>query len=162
MDLYIIYALTGAALIASCIADPRKTGVALKRALKHFVRMLPLFLVMLVFISIVLGILPGQVISAVLVRQNRFLGLLFATLIGSVTLMPGFVAFPLASILRGQGVPYMVLSAFTTTLMMVGVLTFPLERTYLGFRPGLFRNLFSLLMALCIALATGILFGEVF
>jgi uncharacterized membrane protein YraQ (UPF0718 family) len=162
MDLYLIYAVTGAALIASFLTDRRKTLHALKRSLRHLIRILPLFLVMLVCISITLVILPENVISEVLIRQNKLLGTLLAMAIGSVTLMPGFVAFPLASILLEQGVPYMVLSAFTTTLMMVGILTFPMERAYLGFKPGLLRNLFSFLMALCVALATGIFFGEIF
>ena len=54
---------------------------------------------MLVCISIMLVVLPENVISEMLVGQNQFIGMLLATVIGSVTLMPGFVAFPLASIL---------------------------------------------------------------
>jgi hypothetical protein len=54
----------------------------------------------------------------------------------------------------------MVLSAFSTTLMMVGVATFPLERTYLGTRLALARNLVSLGIALVVAIATGFVFGE--
>ena len=61
-----------------------------------------------------------------------------------------------------EGVAYMVLSAFTTTLMMVGVLTYPIEKQYFGLKVTIIRNAISLLIALIIALVTGIFFGEVF
>jgi hypothetical protein len=74
--------------------------------------------------------------------------------------MPGFIAFPLCGILLREGALYMVLSAFSTTLMMVGIATFPLERTYLGARLALARNLVSLGIALLVAIVTGFVFGE--
>ena len=55
---------------------------------------------------------------------------------------------------------YMVLSAFSTTLMMVGIVTFPLEKAYLGTRLALSRNAVSLAIAVVVALATGLYFGE--
>jgi hypothetical protein len=76
--------------------------------------------------------------------------------------MPGFIAFPLCGILLETGVPYMVLSAFTTTLMMVGVLTFPVERAYLGTKVTIIRNVISFVIALTVAIITGIAFGEIF
>ena len=90
------------------------------------------------------------------------MGLLLATVFGSLALMPGFIAYPLCGILLKKGVAYMVLSAFATTLMMVGILTFPVERTYLGTKVAVVRNLLSLLIALFVALITGIVFGEIF
>jgi len=44
---------------------------------------------------------------------------------------------------------------------MVGVLSFPLEKQYLGTRPALLRNLMSLLIALLVAVITGFAFGEI-
>jgi uncharacterized membrane protein YraQ (UPF0718 family) len=154
--------LTGAALILSFIADRRKTLRALKRAGKHFIKILPLFLVMLVSISVILTLMPEQVISRALRDTNTYFSMVLASAIGSITIMPGFIAFPLSGILRDQGVPYMVLSAFTTTLMMVGILTFPVEREYFGFKQSFLRNVFCGLIALFIAFITGIFFGEIF
>jgi hypothetical protein len=57
---------------------------------------------------------------------------ILAALVGSVTIMPGFVAFLLAGILRNSGISYMIIASFTTTLMMVGTITFPVELTYFG------------------------------
>ena len=84
-----------------------------------------------------------------------------AAVAGSLTLMPGFIAFPLSGALRAQGVSYMVLAAFTTTLMMVGVLTYPLERQYFGRSVTLVRNAISLLIAMIVAVVMGLVFGEI-
>ena len=75
--------------------------------------------------------------------------------------MSGFIAFPLAGVLLEKGVPYMVLSAFTATLMMVGVLTYSVEKAYFGTKVAIIRNTINFLIALVIALMTGIFFGEI-
>jgi uncharacterized membrane protein YraQ (UPF0718 family) len=61
-----------------------------------------------------------------------------------------------------KGVLYMVLSAFSTTLMMVGVLTYPIEKEYFGPRLTILRNIVSFFIALVVALMTGIFFREIF
>jgi uncharacterized membrane protein YraQ (UPF0718 family) len=115
---------------------------------------------MLILVSIILFLVPDKTITDYLGNNNKFLGLILASFFGSITLMPGFIAFPLCGILLTKGVTYMVIAAFTTTLMMVGIITFPVEKEYFGVRVALIRNLISYLIALIIALAIGILFGE--
>ncbi|MDP8268828.1 MAG: hypothetical protein P9L97_08890, partial [Candidatus Tenebribacter davisii] len=84
-----------------------------------------------------------------------------ASLIGSITIMPGFIAFPLAGILREQGIPYMVISAFTTTLMLVGIITFPIEKEFLGVKITIIRNVICFIIAIIVALFMGVAFGEI-
>ncbi len=160
--MYILYIVAGLALLISFIANRNKTVRALKIAAKRFINILPAFLVMLILVSIVIFLVPDELISDYLADNSKFIGVIFASFIGSITLMPGFIAFPLAGILLNKGVPYMVLAAFTTTLMMVGVLTYPVEKEYFGIKVTILRNTISLLIALAIALAIGIFFGEVF
>ena len=160
--MYILYIVAGLALLISFIANHQQTVRALKIAVKRFANILPAFLVMLILVSIVIFLVPEEAISDYLADNNRFIGVLFASFIGSITLMPGFIAFPLAGILLNEGIPYMVLAAFTTTLMMVGVLTYPVEKEYFGVKVTILRNTISLFIALAIALAMGIFFGEVF
>jgi len=117
---------------------------------------------MLILVSVVLFLVPDDVISNYLGVENKFAGVLLASFLGSITLMPGFIAYPLAGILLKKGVAYMVLSAFTTTLMMVGVLTYPIEKQYFGTRVTIMRNAISLLIALIIAVVTGVFLGEIF
>ncbi len=117
---------------------------------------------MLILVSIILFLFPDEVISSYLNNSSKFISVLLASFIGSITLMPGFVAFPLSGILLTKGVPYMVLSAFTTTLMMVGIITFPIEKEYFGVKVTIIRNIISFFIALAVAVMTGIFFGEIF
>ena len=146
----------------SLIASREKTLKAVKIAVRRLVNILPAFLTMLVLISVVLFLVPDSMISDYLGSNNRFVGVFFALFIGSIILMPGFIVFPLCGILLERGVQYMVLSAFTTTLMMVGVLTYPVEKQYFGIRVTIIRNALSFLIAIIIASVTGIFFGEIF
>lgn len=159
--MYYLYVATGLALLISFIANRPKTFKATKIAFKKFVNILPAVLSMLILVSIVLFFISDKVILEYLGKNNKFMGIIIASVFGSVTLMPGFIAFPLCGILLKKGVTYMVLSAFSTTLMMVGVLTYPIEKEYFGATVTIIRNTLSFFIALIIALATGIFFGEV-
>lgn len=159
--MYILYIATGLALLISLIADRQKTGCAVKISARKLLNILPAFITMLVLVSIVLYLVPDKMITALLSGRNIFFGTIIASLAGSITLMPGFIAYPLCGILLKKGVTYMVLSAFSTTLMMVGVVTFPIEKAYFGTRVTILRNLVSFGIALIVAVATGILFGEI-
>ena len=160
--MYYLYIATGLAVLISFIANREKTLKAVKIAAKRFVNILPAFLIMLILVSIVLFLVPDKVILYYLGSNNKLTGVLVASFLGSITLMPGFIAFPLCGILLTKGVPYMVLAAFTITLMMVGVLTYPIEKEYFGIRVTIIRNAISLCIALVIAVMIGIFFGEVF
>jgi len=160
--MYYLYIVTGLAVLISLIVNRKKTLKAVKIAAKRFVNILPAFLIMLILVSIVLFLVPDRVISEHLASNNKFTGVLFAAVIGSITLMPGFIAFPLCGLLLSKGVPYMVLAAFTTTLMMVGVLTYPIEKEYFGVKVTIIRNAISFCIALVIAVMIGICFGEIF
>ena len=158
---YYLYIIAGLALAFSLIANREKTLKALKIAARRFINIAPAFLIMLTLVSIVLFLAPDEIISNCLGGSNKFFGVLFASFLGSITLMPGFIAYPLAGILLKKGVLYMVLSAFTTTLMMVGVLTYPIEKEFFGMKVTVIRNTVSLLIALVVAVMTGIFFGEI-
>ena len=160
--MYWLYIVTGVAVLISFIASSEKTLRAVKIAIKRFTSILPAFLIMLILVSIVLFLVPDIVISNYLGANNKLVGVLLSSFLGSITLMPGFIAYPLCGILLSKGVPYMVLAAFVTTLMMVGVLTYPIEKEYFGVRVTIIRNVLSLFIALVIAVMIGIFFGEIF
>jgi uncharacterized membrane protein YraQ (UPF0718 family) len=157
----VLYIVTAIALSASLIASRSKTAAALKRALKRFGNILPAFLGMLILFSVAISLLPEEVVRALLGGDNRWLSVAVASVAGSLTLMPGFIAFPLCGALLNEGVPRMVLSAFSTTLMTVGVLTYPLERQYFGRRVTIVRNSISFVIALIVAVVMGLVLGEV-
>ena len=156
----ILYVLTALLLGLSLLANPGKTSRALRVALRRFMKIAPAFVLMLVLIAVALYLLPDRMMARVLVRENKWVAFASALGLGSVSIMPGFIAFPLCDIMLARGALYMVLSAFSTTLMLVGVVTFPLEKTYLGARLALTRNAISLAIAAAVAVVTGLLFGE--
>jgi len=156
-----LYIVAGLALLISLIASREKTVRALKIAARRFIRILPAFLVMIILVSVVLYLVPDELISRFLGSDNKFTAVALASLLGSVTFMPGFITFPLAGILVQKGVAYMVIAAFTTTLMMVGVLTAPIEKAYFGLRVTVIRNVISFLIALTVAIMIGLFFGEI-
>lgn len=157
-----LYIIAGVALLISLIASRGKTFRALKVSAKRFVHIFPAFLTMIVLVSVVLFLIPDTVISEYLGGSNKFIGVVLASFLGSITVLPGFIAFPLAGILLKEGVAYIVLAAFTTTLMMVGVLTAPIEKSYFGLRVTIIRNTLSFCIALIVSVVIGIFFGEIF
>ncbi len=159
--MYYLYAIAGGALLLSTIINRRKTQKALKIAVKRLGKILPAMLMMLIVVSF----LPLQVSETTLLRyfgsDSLIVSVLCAAALGSITVLPGFIAFPLGGILVEKGVSFMVISAFTTTLMMVGIVSYPVEKAYLGHKVTILRNLLSFGIALIVAIATGIAFGEV-
>jgi len=156
----ILWIITAACLVASFAADWKRTLRALRAAAVRLCRILPSFGLMLVLFSVGITLAPQELIERLLGPGSGAGGLAIAAGIGSLTLMPGFIAFPLSGALLDRGVSRMVLATFTTTLMMVGVATFPLEKQYLGWRVALVRNAIGLVVALAAAAAIGVAFGE--
>ena len=147
----ILYAATVVLFAGSLFKDRRKTIIALKKAWKAFENILPQFLGVLVLTGVIISLLNPETISRILGIKSGWLGTVAAAVVGSVTLIPGFVAFPTAALLLQSGAGYMQIAAFVSTLMMVGVLTFPVEVQYFGTRTALVRNLLAFLFSFIVA-----------
>jgi len=160
--MFLIYIIAIFAVVVSLISDRGKTVKSLQVASRKMLKITPAFLTMTVLVSIALYLVPDETISRYLGHENKVLGLVIAYALGSISLMPGFIAFPLCGMLLEKGVLYMILSGFSTTLMMVGVLTFPVERAYLGAKVAVLRNLIYLAIAVVVTIVTGLCFGELF
>ena len=145
------------ALAFSLFFDRKKTMIGVKKGLKMFFNILPAFLNILIAVSVFLFIVPNEIIIRYLGKETGFGGILVASLVGSVALIPGFVSYPLAAILLQQGASYSVVAAFVTTLMMVGVMTLPLEIKCFGKRVAFIRNALSFVGAIIIALMIGVM-----
>jgi uncharacterized membrane protein YraQ (UPF0718 family) len=77
-------------------------------------------------------------------------------LAGSITLIPAFVAFPLVGSLVNAGASIVPAVAFLTTLTMVGVVTYPLEKKEFGKKIRRDPQLMSFGFAIAIALMMGV------
>ena len=137
--------------------DRSKTKLALKKAWKSFENILPSVLTVLLLIGFVLTLLDEQAISKLLGADSGILGMAVAAVIGCVTLIPGFVAFPLAASLVAAGAGYAQIAVFISTLMMVGVATLPLEIQYFGKRVAAKRNILSLIFAIITSCIVGVI-----
>ncbi|MFH1513682.1 MAG: permease [Bacillota bacterium] len=156
MFTYILYVLAITGLAFSFFKDRKKTGLAMKKALKSFENLLPQFLSILVIIGLAFAILSPETITKLLGTNSGVWGVLAASLVGSITLIPGFVAFPLAAALLKSGAGYMQIAAFVSTLMMVGIVTIPMEMKTFGKRVTIVRNVSAYLFSLIVAFVMGV------
>lgn len=147
--------VTLAAVAVSAVADRKRTANGLIEGWRMLRKLLPQFLLLLILVSPFLTLVPQDVLARLLGQQSASVGLITAALVGSVALIPGPIAYPLAGMLAQSGVSVTVLAVFITTLMMVGILTFPVEKEYLGVRIAVLRNVLSFLGALLIGLVVG-------
>ena len=159
MFTYILYALAIAALTISFFKDRKKTKMALLKAWKAFENILPQFLSILIIIGVALAVLSPETITKLLGASSGIWGVLAAAAVGAITLIPGFVAFPLAAALLHNGAGNMQIAAFVSSLMMVGVVTLPLEIKTFGRRAAIVRNVSALGFSLIAALVIGVVLG---
>lgn len=147
-----IYVLTVVTTIISFIVNRKKTIKAFKIGLKKLWRITPPFVTILITVSVILYLIPNEVIIKYLGTGDSFFGVIVASIVGSVTVMPGPISYPLCGILADEGVSYSVIAAFSSSLMLVGVLSFPVEKFYFGKKFAILRNIVSFVIALIIAL----------
>lgn len=156
MDSIIYYGLALLLLTVSFMKDKKKTKMALKKAWKSFENILPEFLVVILLVGFLLAILNTETISKIIGAESGWFGVLLAAIIGSITLIPGFVAFPTAALLLKSGAGYVQIAAFVSTLMMVGVVTMPVEMKYFGKKITIIRNVLAFLFSLIVAFLIGL------
>ncbi len=147
MGSVVLYAGTAVLLGLSFRKSKQKTYQALKKAWKAFENILPQFLSILLLIGFILAVLDESAISRLLGAESGIMGMAIAAVIGSITLIPGFVAFPLAAALLAAGAGYGQIAMLLTTMMVVGVVTIPLEITYFGKRLAFERNILGFIYA---------------
>lgn len=153
----VFYGLAITSLILSFCKDKQKTKMALKKAFKSFENILPQLSAILLLIGLLLSILTPEQISLLLGNKSGWFGVIIASVIGAITLIPGFVAFPLAAALLQSGAGYMQIAAFVSTLMMVGVVTIPVEIKYFGKKATIIRNSLAFVFSLIVAAIMGVL-----
>jgi uncharacterized membrane protein YraQ (UPF0718 family) len=152
-----IYAMLAAALAASLIKNQDKTKAACAFAWKAFLKTAPALLGMLGIVGLTLGLLPPDTIQKLVGEEAGFAATVIVSVIGAITLIPSLIAFPLAGSLLRSGATVMTISAFITTLVMVGAVTAPMEIRTLGRKFTLLRNGLGFLSALVIAGIMGVL-----
>ncbi len=140
----------------SMIKDKKKTLDSMKKSKGMMGSMLPQIIAILFLIGLMLTFIPPEMIKTYLGGSNPLLATIVAALVGSITLIPAFVAFPLVGSMVDMGASVMPAVAFLTTLTMVGFVTFNLERKEFGAKFALTRNLLSFGFAIAISILMGV------
>jgi len=154
--LIMIYSFLSICLAISLIKSKEKTVRAFKIAWKAILKTASSLLMVLGVVGLTLGVLTPETISHLVGKEAGITATIVAALLGSITLIPSLVAFPLAGSLLRSGATVMTISAFVTTLVMVGIVTAPLEIKTLGKKFTVLRNGLGFLAALLIAGIMGV------
>lgn len=141
------------ALGVSYFKDQKKTKKSLKMAKGMLMSTGQSIIGILFLIGLLLAYVPESMIQSLLGKSNQVISGLYGALIGTITIIPAFIAFPLAASLMNSGANLVSIAAFITTLTMVGFATLPVEIQYFGKKFAYLRNLLSFALALGIALA---------
>ena len=151
MDTLIFYVAVVVLFGFSLAKDREKTKKALLKGLKAFENIMPQFITVLILIAIMLTALDAKTISRFIGAGTGWVGVAIAAALGAITLIPGFVAFPLAGELLKNGAGVMQIATFVSSLMMVGIVTLPMEITCFGKRTAVLRNAFALIFSVVAA-----------
>lgn len=157
MTSLILYCLSILLLIISFIKDKNKTKSAIISAVKSFENILPQFLFIIVTIGIILAFINPNTISKIIGSNSGFIGVILSAILGSITMMPTFVAFSLGNTLLLNGAGYSQVGALVSTLVLVGMMTYTLESQYIGKRAAFLRNFIGFLFSIL----AGILLGRI-
>jgi len=142
----------------SFVLDKKKTLKAMKKGIMMFLKILPTLLSVIIVVSSVLYFVSDKVLIEYLGTEAGLGAYLSAAVIGSISIIPGFIAYPLAGILLKTGVSFSVLSVFITTLKMVGILTIPIEAKYFGLKTAIIRNALSFIGAIIVGGSMAIIY----
>jgi len=153
-----IIILTVILTLISFVFDKKKTLKGIKKGIMMFSKILPTLLSVIIMVSLVLYLVSDEVLTQYLGKEAGLGAYISAALIGSVSIIPGFIAYPLAGILLKTGVSFSVLSVFITTLKMVGILTIPIEARFFGLKIAIIRNLLSFVGAILVGGSMALIF----
>jgi len=154
-----IYSLLAITLAVSSFKNKNKTKKAFIVAKKALIKMAPSLLMIIGIVGLILGILTPETISQLIGSEAGLWATASGAVLGAFTLIPSLIAFPLAGSLLRAGATTMTISAFITTLVMVGAITAPMEINALGKKFTFLRNGLSFIAALIIAVVMGGILG---
>ncbi len=143
--------------VFSIVKDKKKTITSMKKSKGMMSSMMGEIIAIIFLIGLLLTFIPPESIKSLLGTSSPVLSIIISALVGSITLIPAFVAFPLVGSLISYGASIIPAVAFLTTLTMVGVVTFPLEKREFGLKFAVVRNLLSFGLAVLIALGMGVI-----
>lgn len=135
-------------LLISVLKNKTKTRKALMKAYKSVLNFLPSIISMMIFMGISLSIVNPVLITNILGEESGIFGITLSLILGSAAFMPSFIALPFGANLLAQGAGYPQMAGFISTLMAVGVASFPVEVKYFGKKTAFLRNTLGLIASI--------------
>lgn len=135
-----LYSVAVIAILISIKSDKEKTIKAISIAKVSFFKLLPTALSILTFVGVVLAVLDESAVLSLIGEDSGIMGVIGSLIVGSVTMIPSFVAFQMGGSLLESGAGYPQVAAFIASLLGVGVLVMPIEIKYYGKQFTFIRN----------------------
>lgn len=157
MNSLILYLVAAFLFILSYMKDRDKTKKAFLKGWKSLTNIMPQFLGIIIVVGIILALLKPETISNILGSSSGAFGVFLSAVLGSVAMMPTFVAFSTGDMLLKSGAGIAQVAALISTLTLIGIITIPMEAKYIGKRATLYRNL----VAFFFSIIVGFLLEEV-
>ena len=151
MSSLILYLVTALLIILSYKKDKEKTKKALLKGWKSIENILPQFLGIILVVGITLAVLKPEMISNIVGNNSGILGVVFSAVIGSIIMMPTFVAFSTGDMLLKSGAGVAQVIALISTLTLIGIITIPLEAKYIGKKATIYRNILAFVFSIIVA-----------
>ena len=151
MSSFILYLVTILLFIISYKKDKGKTKKALLNGWKSIENILPQFLGIILLVGITLAILRPEIISNIIGNNSGIFGVFFSAFIGSIVMMPTFVAFSTGDMLLKNGAGIAQVAALISTLTLIGIITIPLEAKYIGKKATIYRNILAFVFSIIVA-----------
>ncbi|AEX85378.1 permease [Marinitoga sp. 1135] len=151
MNTIVLYGIAVSFLGWSIFKSKDKTKESLVLSKNLLVKTFIEIIGVMALVGLVLAILPPELIKQLLGNSNEFLSTIYGAVIGALTIIPAFIAFPLSKSLYQSGANLTAIAAFITTLTMVGFATMPIEIKYFGKKFTLHRLWLSFVAAILIA-----------
>lgn len=155
MIVFILYGISLFLLLLSFIKDKSKTKKAVIRAAKSLENIMPQFLGIVLIVGIMLAALKPETISSIIGNKSGVLGVFISALVGSIAMMPTFVAFSTANMLLENGAGFAQVGALVSTLTLIGIVTIPLEAKYIGKKAAFLRNILAFFFSLLVGFVVG-------
>ncbi len=139
-------------LIWSTLKNKEKTKESLKVAKGMGKNVGGEIFALLLLVALLFTLIPESTIQSILGSEKFLLSLLAGVGLGTILILPKFVAIPMAADLIKSGAYTVVAAGFLTTLTMVGFATAPVEVDHFGKKYTLVRNALSFVFAIIVAL----------
>ena len=122
-----------------------------KKTLFSFLDMVPIFLSIILFISLFFTLVPKSMYINFFTK-NAILNSIMGALLGSISTGNPITSYIIGGELLKAGIGLVAVTAFVLSWVTVGIISLPAECYFLGKKFGIMRNILSFIFAIMISI----------